>query len=261
MLRKEVAERLKSADGIIFTKVLKQHWKERKYSYLDSPRPDFGLMLLLSGEVNFVTEEETLSAQTGNLVFLPKGSRYEAVFPGEAEDYLTSFDMDVEGLSFRAPIKLSDKASFASVDAFRELVENNFDENHTKLRSLGLLYLLLDAVVNDTEDETLENRGVMSRARELLSKNEDISVGEVAKACAVSESGLRRIFKEQTGITPTEYRTQVKLKRAAYLLESTELSVNEISERLNFFDAAYFCKVFRRRIGITPREYRQNKKL
>jgi len=37
-------------------RVRKQHWYKSKYSYLDHPRPDFGLMLLVSGKVDFYSE-------------------------------------------------------------------------------------------------------------------------------------------------------------------------------------------------------------
>ena len=53
------------------TKVLKQHWYKSKYSYLDNPRPDFGLLLLVSGKISFVTEHGVVSACAGNLVFCP----------------------------------------------------------------------------------------------------------------------------------------------------------------------------------------------
>ena len=88
-----------------------------------------------------------------------------------------------------------------------------------------------------------------------------LGVGEVARACTVSESGLRQIFKEQTGMTPIEYRLYAKMKQAEYLLEATGMSISEIADKLGFFDAAYFCKVFKRHIGLTPKEYSKNKNM
>ena len=86
-------------------------------------------------------------------------------------------------------------------------------------------------------------------------------MSEIAKECAVSESGLRRIFKEQTGMTPVEYRLAARINQAAYLLEATGMSVSEIADKLGFFDTAYFCKIFKRQMGMTPREYSKNKKM
>ena len=127
------------------------------------------------------------------------------------------------------------------------------------------MYTLLAEIIkySSAKDAKIRINYDLSAVFDHIEQNlaDKLTLGDLAEILHLSSDRFYHVFKEQTGITPTEYRTEVKLKRAAYLLESTELSVNEISERLNFFDAAYFCKVFRRRIGITPREYRQNKKL
>jgi AraC-like DNA-binding protein len=51
------------------------------------------------------------------------------------------------------------------------------------------------------------------------------------------------------------------MKRAMYLIESTNMTVNEIAESLSFFDAAYFCKVFRAYTGMTPTQYAKSKRI
>ena len=114
--------------------------------------------------------------------------------------------------------------------------------------------------MNAVDAENDSHRTLITQARELL-YNGELSVSEVAKKCAVSESSLRRIFKEQTGMTPVEYRLYAKLRRAAYLLESTDMSVCEVSNEIGFFDTAYFCKVFKKHMGITPKQYSHNKKI
>ena len=67
------------------TKILKQHWRENKYSYHNAPRPDYGLLLVLKGNVDFRTGDEVLSVSAGSVVFLPQGSEYEAGFLDEAD--------------------------------------------------------------------------------------------------------------------------------------------------------------------------------
>ena len=108
--------------GIDFrvTKVLKQHWYKSKYSYLNNPRPDFGLMLLVRGSVDFLTEHGTVSAHSGNLVFLSKHSRYEAVFSDEADDYLICFDADEDSFSSLSPMILSESID---LHAMKNLVD------------------------------------------------------------------------------------------------------------------------------------------
>lgn len=43
------------------------------------------------------------------------------------------------------------------------------------------------------------------------------------------------------------------------LLKSTDLSIQQISEELNFVNPSFFCKYFKSRTGMSPKEYRENK--
>ena len=257
----EIFEALKSNTGIYTTKILKQRWKNGSFSYLATPRPDFGIMLLTRGSLKLRSENGTLSAEEGNIVFLPKNCRYESVFSGIVEDYLVCFEITDAHIPSDMPIKITEGASLSCISRFRELVEENYSPTHTRLQSKGLFFLLLDAIISNVQSESVGSRLVTIRVCEMLRSDTDLSIAEIAKECAVSESGLRRIFKEQMGISPIRYRLNFKLKRAKFLLDSTDMSVGEIAERLNFFDAAYFCNVFKRHVGMTPMQYTKNRKL
>ena len=261
MEKQKIIDFLRSDNNFYATKILKQHWKESKYSYLHQPRPDHGLMMVLKGSVNFITEKETMTATAGNIVFLPKGCEYEAVFPDKIDDYLVSFDSSSAEISVPAPVKLMQSAPLTCIERFSELVNEKYFERNSELKIKGLFYLLLDALTSNTDSEQSTHRHLINRACELLGSPEELLVSQIARECAVSESGLRSIFKEQMGITPTKYRTIAKIKRAAYLLESSDLSLSEIAESLGFFDTAYFCKVFKEHIGMTPGQYSRNKKM
>lgn len=243
------------------TKILRQYWKGGSFSYLSCPRPDFGFLLLLKGNIRFISENSMLSAKAGNLIFLPKNCHYEAVFDVGTEDYLVCFDTSESFPEISEPIKLFEEASVFCAERFRTINDENFSGAKTKLYIQGLFYLLLDAIATNAESERSTHYSLVCKTKELLENEKNISIADIAKKCTISESGLRRIFRECVGISPSGYRIEIKLKRATYLLESTDMTVNEISERLGFFDAAYFCKLFKKHFGKTPGEYAENKKL
>ena len=58
-------------------------------------------------------------------------------------------------------------------------------------------------------------------------------------------------------MSPTEYRTHLRLMHAAELLRFGTASVSDITERLGFVDSAYFAKKFKERYGVTPLTYRK----
>ena len=243
------------------TKVLKQHWHKNKYSYLNYPRPDFGLMLLVSGVVDFLTEEGSVSARAGNLVFLSKYSRYEAVFSDEVVDYLICFDADAHTFPTFKPMVLSENVDFACFEKIRMLYEENIYTVRTQLYNKGAFLLILDSIVEAAKEENDSYCNIVKIACELLQKNEKLTIEQIAKKCAVSTSLLRRIFTEKFGVSPVKYRMDMKLRRAMYLIESTNMTVSEIAEYLSFFDAAYFCKLFRAHTGMTPTQYAKSKRI
>ena len=55
-------------------------------------------------------------------------------------------------------------------------------------------------------------------------------------------------------------KNKIKTERAVILLESTDDSVEKISEKLGFSNAAYFRKTIKRYTGMTPMKIRKNAK-
>jgi two-component system response regulator YesN len=53
----------------------------------------------------------------------------------------------------------------------------------------------------------------------------------------------------------------VRLNKAKLLLHSTDMTVDEIADSLNFYDTAYFCKIFKKQTGYSPKEYAKIKSL
>ena len=64
------------------------------------------------------------------------------------------------------------------------------------------------------------------------------------------------IIKEKSGNTPLHWIVQMVITEARQLLESSDLSIKEISARLNFSNQSFFGKYFKQYVGISPKEYR-----
>lgn len=79
---------------------------------------------------------------------------------------------------------------------------------------------------------------------------------ELYKYAPYAQSKLSRYFKQYVGTTLIGYITSEKINYACGLLKNTNLSVLEISSRLNYDSLAHFNRVFKKTTGKTPREYR-----
>ncbi|MFD2329066.1 AraC family transcriptional regulator [Cohnella sp. GCM10020058] len=68
---------------------------------------------------------------------------------------------------------------------------------------------------------------------------------------------FHRLFKEQTGCTPHEYFTKLRIEKGAMLLLSTDLLVQEVAYACGYEDSRYFSRLFRKFEGFSPNQYRR----
>ena len=66
-----------------------------------------------------------------------------------------------------------------------------------------------------------------------------------------------RMFNTQYGMTPHKYILKNKIELACSLLISTNSKIDEISDRLKFYNSAHFSNVFFKHTGMRPSEYRK----
>jgi signal transduction histidine kinase/DNA-binding response OmpR family regulator/sugar lactone lactonase YvrE len=88
-------------------------------------------------------------------------------------------------------------------------------------------------------------------------QTEDFAVETFASEMAVSRATLNRKIKAITGTSPKAFIRSMRMKRAAQLLASSDLPINEIFFKVGFYDASNFSRVFKKTYGITPSEYRE----
>lgn len=88
---------------------------------------------------------------------------------------------------------------------------------------------------------------------------EKLTLEQIAQAGCVSPRECGRCFQETLGMSPFQYLTDVRLRRACQLLANTGLSATEIAASCGFGGSSYFSRAFRSRFGCTPREYRSGK--
>ena len=90
-----------------------------------------------------------------------------------------------------------------------------------------------------------------------LSLDRKIRTADLAALVGYTEYYLTEKFKKETGQSVSSYIRYAKVERARVLLESTELSVKEIADRLAFNTVNYFIQSFRDTTGYTPAQYRK----
>lgn len=127
-------------------------------------------------------------------------------------------------------------------------------------RVIAYLYQLLLSLGDDgSVAGTLSTKDALSfrKAVQYMTEhiNEQPAVFEIANACNISESGLKRIFARYAGLSVHKYFLKLKFKAATELLQSG-MNINEVADRLNFSSQSYFSVSFKREIGENPSQVR-----
>ena len=87
-----------------------------------------------------------------------------------------------------------------------------------------------------------------------------LRVKDISQRFYISPSQLRKRFREETGLSVSEYISQEKVKYAKVLLTKRPLlSLKDIAKTLGYFDQSHFARAFRLATGVSPRDYRRAK--
>lgn len=89
-----------------------------------------------------------------------------------------------------------------------------------------------------------------------LSYTEQVKISDIAKYVGLNRSYFSCIFKERMGVSPQEYITQLRIRKACELLSYPDATVISVANSLNYDPAAFF-RHFKRIIGLSPSEYKK----
>ena len=83
-----------------------------------------------------------------------------------------------------------------------------------------------------------------------------ISVSDAVRVAAMSERNFLRCFKQEMGITPSEFLLQARLEMTSRMLAQTDLPIDKVARRCGWVNGDRLAKIFRKRMALTPSEYR-----
>jgi len=85
---------------------------------------------------------------------------------------------------------------------------------------------------------------------------EQNAVAQLSRIAALSRSSLHRLFRQQTGMTTSDYVTQLRIGNACALLLNTEKAISLIADEVGYRNLANFNRQFKETKGQTPRQFR-----
>lgn len=128
----------------------------------------------------------------------------------------------------------------------------------------GIAYALLFEIArfNGRDAWQTIGKGVslqLESAIEYVEKNypNDFKIADLANECHMSETHFRRIFQEKMNMTPVEYVNFVRVRKACELIDKTDISMEDVAEKVGFITPSTFNRNFRRIIGTSPYQWKK----
>ncbi len=127
-------------------------------------------------------------------------------------------------------------------------------ESISNVAMMMVKYILFEKMLTPKYDPAFE------RALAFINENyeRNLTISEISRSSFVPKSSLYKMFHSHLGCTVSEYINSRKIDKATSLLLNSELSIEEISERLGFSTQQYFSKIFKKNKGISPAKFRKS---
>lgn len=82
-----------------------------------------------------------------------------------------------------------------------------------------------------------------------------LNVEDLCEKFAISRSSLQSLFRNNIGLSPKEYISNLKLKKSKELIKESKYTISEISAILGFSSIHYFSRRFKQKFGMNPTDY------
>jgi ligand-binding sensor domain-containing protein/signal transduction histidine kinase/DNA-binding response OmpR family regulator len=168
---------------------------------------------------------------------------------------LSSKQHTIEGLSSGADDYITKPFD---ISILQTKIENLLSLRNSMRRKFAGELIVSPANVAVTTPEEM----FLRKAVEVVEKNIDdteLDIETFCKQMGVSRMQMYRKLSAITGMTVKEFIRDIRLKRAARLLEQKNLNVSEVAYAVGFKDLSHFRKCFREKFGMNATEYLKKK--
>ncbi len=290
-----LAENVKGVDGVenelaIFTfSDIKTQYKKESIDYISKMRRPhkfdfFVIMSHVAGGIKFKVDMEEYDVQQGNHII--------SCVPGQIvslESMTEDFDAHILILSQRfidsllvyingiipfrlsmnrmAVVECSEEEMIMQnifVQAVRHAVSNK--ENPFRLQMAQHVMMAIfyasdkPRQISETTESLRTNADVLSKQfLELVKENfrKERQLKFYSDQMCITSRYLSRVVKECTGSSAADWIERYVILEARALLKSTNMTIQQVSDALNFPSQTFFGKYFKRRVGMSPKEYRR----
>ena len=132
---------------------------------------------------------------------------------------------------------------------------------YCRVKAEEMIYLFFQALLKrkDIYNYALnkEDIKIMYHLRDRLIRDvsEMPNLPELARSVCMSESKMKKLFKQIFGRSIYNYYQYFRMKEAAYVIREKNFSVSQAGHHVGFTSLSHFTTVFEEHIGLKPKKY------
>lgn len=220
-----------------------------------------GLVYYLHGGQHFDFPGTSLEGAAGEALYLPFGGHYHnRLLMPDTTYYQLDFLVWQDGAPrplLSGPEKTDSRQAAAIGALLGQLVLDCAEVGeHRPFSRFATLCRLLDLLTERQTEQAIADR-IYGSVRYLQTHyRENTPMEQVAALSSTCVSNLERLFRRYYGMTPGQYRNNLRINQSKNLLLSG-CSPETAALEVGFSDVFYFSKMFRRITGMTPGEFQR----
>lgn len=223
---------------------------------------------VIEGECMIYCEGVDYHVRAGDWMFIPSMTEhsYYNLKTGPFKKYWAHFDLSPNLSIFNSlnlPYKITVGLKGETHKLFKKL--QKAEQSNDVFDKITVKSCLLSLLAEYVKQCSISGIKVEKQSDERLNKvlkfiNDNLAssleVSTLAEKYFAHPTHFIRAFKEKTGYTPAKYIKQKRLEQAKLLLETTDLTVYEISEIVGINDVSHFSRDFKAFYNVPPLKYR-----
>lgn len=261
--------------AFFYTTGIRQTFDESEQrDFAVTPRPNHGFLYIHCDSVRYTMKNgRSYTFQKGNFLYVPKGVNYTVQFFGTEKGSYTDLQVtfrlvNIEGDEYfmaDEPVCLLQNTPEKVVTCMQKIADATVNVMYPTFPIKTAFGEMLETIANRLwlPEMTEGKHSRVFPALYYLDKHlaDEVSVTDLAKMCMLNETTFRREFHAATGMSPVQYKMDIRIRKAKELIRySPEIPTGEIVEQLGFHDASYFYKTFYKIAGETVKQYRNRHK-
>lgn len=226
-----------------------------------------GFIFVINGEGYFENSRCKEVLRKNSIVLLSEASTYFVKALTDDFEYITTA-MRITPTNWLSSLGIGDVIHLENKSYTANLIYQMYDtwEKRASLFTMRTRVVTEQILINLYEENSLsvssKNEIRLSPALDYIGQNYDknISVKQLSALCNLSVSHFRRLFKEVLGVSPMQYRENIRIYWAKQFLKSDFFTVSEIAAKLGYYDIYHFSKEFKKATNKSPLTYKKEKK-